>query len=175
MYVLDVNDFAHPAFNNQLPVHEQAMRLGLLKRVIERTDIRGAYHVYPVYPDGTHDQPIKDGTKTKEFSRADFVAISHQWLRPSKVAAEAHPDSADHKKCSALKQYFEMDRGRFSFFWMDYVSIPQADCPSLRSQQGMLSGYRNRFSGARVTLFGMQASLSDICCNLWLHHDRIGY
>lgn len=49
-----------------------------------------------------------------KFSRNRFVAVSHQWLRPSRDPALAHPDSIDCTKLAALQHYLADQTGHYT-------------------------------------------------------------
>jgi hypothetical protein len=147
MYVVSVSDVL--AMDAPIVPHEEMMRRGLLSEVVELDDELGNFVLHHVTSsgergavrtrgdDGNCDSSSSEWNGPAQYSRNRFIAVSHQWLRPSRDPMVAHPDSEDAVKLTALKHYLrEKSEGSLpDFLWMDYMSIPQSpdarDCQML--------------------------------------------
>jgi hypothetical protein len=143
--------------SSPLPQHEELLSRGLLLEVEELDDRLGTFQLYRTDSIGQRGSLVRAGDEQAgrsgsgqsdgetaaaaageplQYSRNRFIAVSHQWLRPSPNAVAgtpAHPDSADGVKLKALKQHLGRAVDADNFLWMDYISIPQA--PGSRVQQ----------------------------------------
>ncbi len=140
MYVLNVPDLL--AMDAPILPHEEMIKRGMLFEVVEQDDQLGNFVLYQTsssgergrartYADDGNSGP--DADTPARYSRNRFVAISHQWLRPSRDPAIAHPDSEDGVKLSALQHYLQQADHWRNFLWMDFISIPQS--PDARDHQ----------------------------------------
>lgn len=120
-----------------VPRHEEAMARGLLCDVVEY--LPGQYVVFKVLPDGKRGEVVISSGFLYNH-RAQFLTVSHQWLRPNRDPARAHPDSETHSKLSTLQLWLKHPKEEESFpadhllfIWMDWMSIPQD--PARRKEQ----------------------------------------
>ena len=110
MYVMSREDLMAISTADGLPDHETAQERGLLKEVVEQEE--GAYFVYHTLPSGKrgnaltwHDfNPHHDNdmfeTPEKKFNRAEFLTVSHRWLRRlvSSTASQFHTRPHPHTR-----------------------------------------------------------------------------
>ena len=127
MYVMQMGDFLSLDSDRGLPPHEEAMARGLLKEVeeYEPGNNLGKYRAWSLTADGS-----RSVISHTLLHRAKILAVSHQWLRPSRDPSVAHPDSLEGIKFNALTSFLRLhllqeDEDPNLLLWMDWFSIPQ--------------------------------------------------
>ena len=136
--------------------HEEALKAGLLRRVLRVEDGKFSNRVLIL-------KPLKKGGKEEAVFDTHYFFISHRWMSPSLNPDEAHPDDQNNTKLRGLKLIMNVKK----YFWMDYLCIPQRNPSKQILAIQSLPYYAHcsaRFSAIHVKEEGRDVYLSRLWC-----------
>ena len=148
MYVVDRDSVLDFECSEGLPHHESLRKGGLLLEVVPYEDSKGNFQVHTVSASGLRGELIVKAYGNTQFTRRNFLTVSHQWLRPNRDPALAHPDSPTHEKLRALQRHLQ-DNTQINYVWMDWLSIPQRE---LDRQADAIASLPYYFTVSTITL-----------------------